>query len=302
MDHNQLLDRLLALVPAQFAELVFRLGVPPHLLPEAAPSKVAIAVIQYMVQQARLHELEAYLVHGPAAPVQTARDARGAAGPPPMEVKIELPAASAPMEVQIKILFLGANPSDKVHIALDREVRAIGDNLRESDGGKRFVLIQEWAVQATDLQKLLLRHRPHIVHFSGHGSNAGELGFEDAASKAQAVSIPAIANLFGLLGAGIQCVVLNACYSQRQAEAIRQHVDCVIGMSDAIPNKAAVAFASSFYLALGHGQSVKAAAGLGANQIELIGVHGDHLPVLLFRDGVDPAAVRVGLDCDKPRA
>lgn len=294
MDQNQLLDRLHGLVPAQFDELVFRLRIPRHLLPEGAQSTVAINVIRYMVQQGRLHELEAYFLQGPAAPSLAARDARPAAGTSPMEVRIQRPAVPESNEAQIKILFLGANPSAPVQLALGSEVRAIGDNLRESDGGKRCVLIQEWAVRATDLQKLLLRHRPHIVHFSGHGSVAGELWFEDVAGQPQAASIPAIANLFALLSSHIRCVVLNACYSRLQAEAIRKHVDCVIGMTDAIRNPAAIAFSSSFYLALGHGQSVKAAVDLGSNQIELSGVSGGDLPILLCRDGVDPAAVWMG--------
>ena len=110
MDQNQLLDRLHGLVPAQFDELVFRLRIPRHLLPEGAQSTVAINVIRYMVQQGRLHELEAYFLQGPAAPSLAARDARPAAGTSPMEVRIQRPAVPESNEAQIKILFLGANP------------------------------------------------------------------------------------------------------------------------------------------------------------------------------------------------
>jgi hypothetical protein len=41
--------------------------------------------------------------------------------------------------------------------------------------------------------------------------------------------------------------VLNACYSEIQANAIVQHIDYVIGMSQAIGDTAAIKFAMGFY-------------------------------------------------------
>ncbi len=45
-------------------------------------------------------------------------------------------------------------------------------------------------------------------------------------------------------------VCLNACYSEKQAHAIAQHIDCVVGMSDAVGDESAVSFSASFYQAL----------------------------------------------------
>ncbi len=187
----------------------------------------------------------------------------------------------------IKVLFLGAAPLDQVRLALGKEVREIQRNLRESEAGRCFELIQEWAVRPTDFQALLLRHKPDIVHFSGHGSSTGELMFEDDTGRAQSAPASAVGRLFSLLGNGVRCVVLNACYSESQADKIRDHVDCVIGMKNAVADNAAIAFASSFYLGLGHGQSVKIAFELGCNQIEFAGVTGADSPTLLLRPGVD---------------
>jgi hypothetical protein len=39
----------------------------------------------------------------------------------------------------------------------------------------RFELEQHWAVRFSDVAEALLRHTPHIVHFSGHGTQAGTI-------------------------------------------------------------------------------------------------------------------------------
>lgn len=202
------------------------------------------------------------------------------------------PAAAIQSE-KIKILFLGAAPTDQIRLALGKEVREIRKNLRESEGGRRFEFVEEWAVRPTELQAVLLRHEPQIVHFSGHGGISGELMFESDDGRARPASVSAVARLFSLCCKGIRCVVLNACYSDAQAEAIRDHIDCVIGMKSAIPDEAALCFSSSFYLALGYGKSVQDAFDLGCNQIELTGASGADLPTLLCRPEIEPSKVRL---------
>lgn len=75
--------------------------------------------------------------------------------------------------------------------------------------------------------------------------------------------------MFFALKESIFCVVLNACYSEQQAKAIANHIDCVIGMSKAISDAAAISFSTSFYQALGYGKDVKTAFNLGCGQIDL---------------------------------
>ena len=113
---------------------------------------------------------------------------------------------------KVKILFLAANPSDTMRLRLDQEVRSIDQALRQAEYREAFDLEQHWAVRAADLQGLLLRTQPDIVHFSGHGSDAGELMLEDANGKASVVSQDALSTLFSLLKDNIRVVVLNACY------------------------------------------------------------------------------------------
>lgn len=181
----------------------------------------------------------------------------------------------------IKILFLAANPSDITRLRLDEEIRAIDQVLRQTEFRDRFEIEQHWAVRVSDIQGLLLRHEPDIVHFSGHGSKAGEIVLEDNSGTSRPVSARALSQLFFILKNNIRCVVLNACYSERQAKAIAQHVDCTIGMSNSIGDLAAIGFATAFYQALGYGKTVKTAFDLGCLQIDLEGLGEHDIPKLL---------------------
>lgn len=171
---------------------------------------------------------------------------------------------------QIKILFLGANPSDTTRLALGREVRDIDQRLRSSEHRDAFRIEQVWAVRPSDLQQCLLRYRPTIVHFSGHGSAAGQILLEDESGKAVPIYPEALAGLFQVVGRRVQCVVLNACYTEAQARALVAHVGCVIGMTAAVSDAAAGAFAGAFYQALGFGEDVQSAFELGCNQMHLM--------------------------------
>lgn len=101
-----------------------------------------------------------------------------------------------------------------------------------------------------------MRYKPHIVHFSGHGSTMGEIALPDESDRTQPVPSNTLAQLFSILKDNMRCVLLNACYSEVQARGIAESIDCVVGMSRAILDKAAIDFAAGFYLGLGYGRSV----------------------------------------------
>jgi hypothetical protein len=181
----------------------------------------------------------------------------------------------------VKILFLGANPSDATRLRLGEEVRQIDLKIRLSELRDEFDLKSHWAVRADDLQELLLRHAPNVVHFSGHGSAASEIIFEDDSNYGRPVSAEALSGLFAILKRDIRCVVLNSCYCEPQARAIAEHIDCVVGMAKAISDAAAISFAASFYHALGYGESIKNAFDLGCLNINLMGSGEGETPKLI---------------------
>jgi hypothetical protein len=185
--------------------------------------------------------------------------------------------------VVVKILFLAANPKDTSRLRLDEEVRSIDLSLRQTDYWNRFDMKQHWAVRVIDLQGYLLRHRPHIVHFSGHGITTSEIVMEDLYGNSQAIPATALGQLFSVLKDNVRCVVLNSCYSEQQAQAIADYIDCVVGMSSAIGDLAAINFSAAFYQAIGYGRDVQTAFQLGCLQINLQGLGEQDTPKLLAK-------------------
>lgn len=190
---------------------------------------------------------------------------------------------------KLTILFLAANPTDTGSVLrADKEYQAINSALLASQYSARFDLRSEWAASYDILQNRLLHYKPHIVHFSGHGDEAGQLLLMDADNKSKPVPTQALADMFASIGDNIRCVVLNACYTEDQAQAIAQSVDFVVGMSDAFPDKAAAGFAAGFYTGLGFGRTVRTAFEMGCNRIDLAGIAGGDQPQLIHPRS-DPA-------------
>jgi WD40 repeat protein len=232
---------------------------------------------------------------------------------------------SMPIIKKHTILFLAANPTGTDPLALGEEARAIQSELERSGCRDCFALETRWAVHPLDLLRELRKLKPTVVHFSGHGgpSPAGMgaqdggpsrdviadaathdndpqrgLFFQGPDGRAQVVTAQALDETFGAAGASVKLVVLNACYSDLQAEALRAHVDCVVGMSGTIVDDAARNFAIGFYGGLGERESVAAAFRQGRAAISLEGLRDSDRPQLRVRDGIDASKVILGLPVD----
>ena len=188
----------------------------------------------------------------------------------------------------IKILFLTADPTDASRLRLGEELREIQEKLQLAKLRERFELHQRMSVRPADLSQALLDIQPQIVHFSGHGTNTGALCFENQVGKIHFVHPDALAVLFEQFVNQVHCVVLNACYSEIQANAIAKHIDYVIGMNQAIGDRAAIAFAIGFYQALGAGRTIEGAYKLGIAQIRLRGIPEHLTPVLIKKGQLQP--------------
>lgn len=181
-----------------------------------------------------------------------------------------------------KILLLAANPTS-TRLRLDQEIRDIREGLERSRNRHEFEFVQRVAVRPRDIQRALLDEMPQIVHFSGHGEGEAGLFFEDNVGNAKCVSNAALASLFELFAqkAKIECVVLNGCYSQRQAEAVSEYMPYVVGIKYVVSEPAAIEFAVGFYDALGSGESVEFAFESGKVAMALSTLGVEDMPILL---------------------
>ncbi len=199
-------------------------------------------------------------------------------------------------QILMKILFLSANPKDTKPLDLIGECNMIEDKVKSTRFANEFEFKQRHETSLARLQGYLLEFNPQIVHFSGHGTEQGTLVFQDVQGSGEEATIRAVANLFKTLNdrnipedEKIKVVVLNACFSKPQAEAISRYVDFVVGMKNAVYDDAAKVFAESFYQAIGYGESVRTALELGKNQVELLSIPGQDLPKLEVKKMADPS-------------
>lgn len=210
--------------------------------------------------------------------------------PQPVADRTEMSAAGAPL----RLLFLGAAPSDATRLQLDREVREIGQRIDYAQQRKHIHLEQQWAVTAQELSQLLLRYRPNILHFSGHGTADGRLVLVDGQGRSSPVPRVALAQLFALFKKkGLRCVVLNACFAEEQARTIAEHIEFVVGISGAIADESSLSFAAGLYTGLAAGETMEDAFQLGCIQIGLMDQTQADAPRLLCRSGVDAATTRL---------
>jgi TIR domain/AAA-like domain/CHAT domain len=182
-----------------------------------------------------------------------------------------------------KILLLTANPKNTEKRRLDEEIREIQESLQRSRCRNKFEIIPKQAIRPDDLQRALLDCEPQIVHFSGHGAGSKGLVLENDDGQMKFVSAESLARLFKLFKHQVECVLLNACYSEIQAKAIHQHIDHVVGMDQAIGDQAAIKFAVGFYDALGADRDYADAFEFGLAAIDLEGISETATPKLKRR-------------------
>ena len=206
------------------------------------------------------------------------------------------------MEDKIRILFLSANPWTTSRILVDKEAREIFEKLDEGNHRDRFELIKHTAIRPGDLQRLLMKYEPHIVHFSGHGSRTKRIIFEGAPGRGKQIDPQGLVEVFRLHSAHIRLVVLNACFTNEQAAGLTDAIDYSIGISRAIGDRAGVVFAGAFYRALAFGKSVPNAYASALAELKLTRTPRSRGIELFVKDRLHHSRRLSGAETDRPRA
>lgn len=231
------------------------------------------------------------------APTGTAAAAASVPKYQPLDPPPPAPPA-VPAGNDIKILFLSANQADGGRLMVTEEYRQLQKRLQGADHGKRFQIIYEPELRVNELADALMRYRPQIVHFSGHGTKEGALVLvnPDQAGKSTPMPPVALQQIFKVLGKGVYCVVLNSCWSvahEDQGLALADVVGCVVGTSTAIADRAAIEFTAQFYSTLAFGESVKDAFDLARANIHAATGKPDEVMRLVSRKTVDPSTFKL---------
>lgn len=169
----------------------------------------------------------------------------------------------------MRILFLAANPRSTTRLDLEEELRSLEIELRGVKHRDKIVCKARHAVRPDDLIRYVREDKPNVLHFSGHGTPEGIILRNDTGGD---TSVAGKALERFLKDRGVELVVLNSCYSEHQAQAIRGAVKTVVGTTDSVVDEAARRFAVAFYRTLGDGFSVKEAFRDGGDAVELHGL------------------------------
>ncbi|WUR14601.1 CHAT domain-containing protein [[Empedobacter] haloabium] len=186
------------------------------------------------------------------------------------------------------ILMVSASPNDENRLRLGAEFRDIRHAHQRARKREEWTIESNEAVTVDDLRRALLDHRPAIVHFSGHGGGTTGLCFEDRDGNTHLTDGESLAQLFHHFKDSLKCVVLNACYSEVQAQAISKEIDYVVGMTDAVEDESAAKFAVAFYDAIFAGTDFQAAFSLGCTALDLNGMPDSDVPIFMTGSHLAP--------------
>jgi hypothetical protein len=174
------------------------------------------------------------------------------------------------------ILVVSANPKGTSDLKIDNEVKSIRKAVeRRSNNSDKFVIQRLESATFDNLREdLINRHpKPTIVHFCGHGTGEQGLVLQDDEANPYLANTEALSDFFRILSQQedhrIECVLLNACFSEVQAEEIVKHINYVIGMKDGIRDDLAIEFTKGFYDGINAGYSIIDAFELGKNAIKV---------------------------------
>jgi hypothetical protein len=191
----------------------------------------------------------------------------------------------------IKVLYLAANPVDPANprrrgLRVDEEFREIQQTISQGRKRDNIQLESRWAARPRDITQALFAVEPHFVHFAGHGdAEAGSIVVGDEFGYIHTIPVDGLVQTFQAAGQGVRCVVVNACNTERLAQALAAAGLCVIGMRQPVGDQSAVRFSVGFYQALADGRSVETAFCSGVAQLMMTPLGDDARAPFLLSGG-----------------
>ena len=177
------------------------------------------------------------------------------------------------MEEKVKILFISATPTNARQLNVARESR-FKDLFKYFDDEDIFEWREEHGVNTDEFFNFLIKEKPHILHYGGHGEVEG-IVLEKGKLEGDILK-----NLLKI-SKRTQCLVLNACYSVAIAKKVAECVPYVIGTQGEIDDETAIAFAKGFYMGIVAGDSIEDAFQFGLLKIQQKQLPDGDIPILV---------------------
>ncbi|MBR5402421.1 MAG: CHAT domain-containing protein [Treponema sp.] len=174
-----------------------------------------------------------------------------------------------------------------MQLRLDEEVHAIQEKIRLSDYRDSIKFESRWAVRPSNILQAINETNPTVIHFSGHGTEEGDLVLQNPDGSTKLVTKEAMSATISTLSSTIRLVVFNACFSKPQAVSVIRHIESAIGMTDSIGDEAAQIFAAQLYSSIGFGHSLENSFRQAKAALMLENIPEDNTPQLFVREDID---------------
>jgi Flp pilus assembly protein TadD len=245
-------------------------------------------------------------------------------GATPVVRYVQLPVQPRPLRVTLplRVLAIRSEPADYPPLDLEAEWSQVMTALREFTDSGTITVTDLAAPTLSELRRVLLRERFHVLHYMGHGGftaeDGGVLLFTDRAGR----GVPVTGEQLSVMlrdHTSLRLAVLNACEAGRTDPAdpfggiadtlVRRGIPAVIAMQFEITDTAAIEFAPALYGALAAGRPVDAAVAEARKAIYAVSPLEWATPVLHLRadnaylfDITQPARVPGPSRPDNPQA
>lgn len=201
---------------------------------------------------------------------------------------------------KINILFIASNPDiiftdeqgelrQHQKLSLDKEARDIAESIQKSPDRDSINFVTKWATRTDDLFQYINEVNPTVIHFTGHGTENGQLVFHDKNDNPKLVGIDAIIQMINAITDDLRLVVFSNCYSSNIAESTVEYVEATIGMNTSVREDVAMLFASQLYSSIGFGFSLEKSFNQAMVRLKLEGIEDKdcNIPELFVKDGLN---------------
>jgi len=172
-------------------------------------------------------------------------------------------------EKVITLLFIGSNFKNEKVVRTEKEYEIIKDILKSSFFGKLIKFKKKFAVNRINLETIIKKNRPQIIHFSGHGIHyAGPL-FEGDGDEYEHCRIDMTEDLASILNKYrdfIELVLFNVCESSNIAMRVAKNIGFTVGTSGKTDDDSAIAFTKGFYKNLLNNDNLRESVERGNNE------------------------------------
>lgn len=171
----------------------------------------------------------------------------------------------------MRVLVVEARPNGRTPLRATEELRAIQNAVAHTS--RKLEIHFCPAASLESLQRDLITFSPSVLHFIGHSDRDAVYLQDEKSNASQIVTPSALETALALTGT-VQCVVLNSCFSFAFASQIAPRLGATfIGATHKIKDDLAIAFAASFYSALGGGADFATAYSAANNVAGARGAH-----------------------------